>query len=232
MFVESTIHKVDAEMEDLSVIIKQKILNEIEEASKVYEISKIDSDLRTTLKQQEYLCRLSENLEISILFNYDYPKSNPKYFVQQKFEKTPSINEDTWQINIQNENTVLNTLYAIIIELSQNPLCPDLQIQQQIHESTQEFPTSMAQILDSQEMSILNKISDEHHMYGNPLQNLFEIMEQKAKTNLSLYTKVQQIQSETEELKKDLNIIYNKFQQVQQEARILNAQCNTFLNVY
>ncbi|CAD8203445.1 unnamed protein product [Paramecium octaurelia] len=230
MFVESTIYNVEAEMEDQTVIIKQKIQNEIEEASKVYEITKIESDLRTTLKQQEYLCRLSENIEISILFNYDYPKSNPKYFTQQKFEKSHLIDEDTWQIKIQTENTILSTLNSIIIKFSQNPLCPDQYIQQQIYESIQQFPTPMLQILSSYEMSQFNKILNEQHMYQNPLQALFEIMEEKAMKNLTLYKKVQQIQSEIQELKKDLKLVYNKFQQVQQNATILNAYCNSFLN--
>ncbi|CAD8203385.1 unnamed protein product [Paramecium pentaurelia] len=225
MFVKSSIQHVEA-IQNQSTIIEQKIQNEIEEASKFFGITKIDSDIRTSLKQQEYLCRLLENIEILILFNYNFPKSNPKYFVLQKFEKNPLIDEETWQIKIENENTILNTLNSLLIQFTQNPPQPDMWIQQQIQQSTQQLPIPLNDF-NNQEISMLNKILEVQIK-----RDLLQIMKQKAIKNQDLLEKIQQNYIEIEKLKQDLKIVYNKFQEVQQNATILNAQCSTIINKF
>ncbi|CAD8105676.1 unnamed protein product [Paramecium sonneborni] len=239
MFVQSSISQGEI-INEKSDIIRLKIQNEIEEASNFYQITKVESNFGNTFKQQEYLCRLCDNIELQILFNYDYPRSTPKYFVQQKFKKNPLIDEQTWQIQIIHENSLLNTLNEIFSQFQKYPPQPDEWIQQQVQDTHQDFPDQLI-ILNEQEMNILKRIpnaqQDENSLLDlilsiQKFQDLYQLITIRATNNQIIHEKVKENQNDIRKLKNDLQNIYNQFQQTQLDVQILISQCNNIQNKF
>ncbi|CAD8097174.1 unnamed protein product [Paramecium sonneborni] len=217
------------------------IAQQIKETQQHFDVKKMTQDFNNQLNQDVYTSQLSEKVQIKIVFQHNFPESNPQIFATKQMSHK-LIDPDTWQIKVEQQNAnekkslfqILNDIGSqFLIEAPEEDLImmefskqPDDQFQKHLKAiKSVELRELFENCYPNQYLQNLQQDLSQFIMNLEDYQQLSNLIRDRAQNNESLGVQIKQIRNENQSLKKEIEKQLIHLSKLQSSGFNLNGFC-------